>query len=241
VEATNIKLNELIGIMTQMEIVDLTHVLEEGIPAWPTHARYFHNLVESYKLGDVACHYQLVLSEHTGTHIDAPLHFIAQGPAHYGIDQVPVSTLQGRAATITATDIGENRVLTRQHVENWEAENGELQPGDIILIRFGWDKLWKKRPDATAFLKDWPGVGEDAAQYFVDRKVKIVGTDAMAIDAFADSKNPAHYTLLGNEVLIVENLNNLDQLPPFSYFMAFPLKIKDGSGSPIRAIAYFPK
>jgi kynurenine formamidase len=240
-EAVNTKLHKLIGLLTQMEIVDLTHVLEEGIPAWPTHARYFHNLVESYNLGDVACHYQLVMSEHTGTHMDSPLHFIREGQAHYGMDQIAVTKFQGRAATIVATDLGENGVLTQQHVQDWEQKYGALQPGDIVLIRFGWDKLWKKRPDATEFLKDWPGVGEDAATYFVEKKVKIVGTDAMAIDAFANSENPAHYTLLGNEVLIVENLANLDQLPPFSYFMAFPLKIKEGSGSPIRAIAYFPK
>jgi hypothetical protein len=85
--------------------VDLSHTLEEGIPAWPTHARFGHVLYESYELDNVARHYGLMMSEHTGTHMEAPLHFIAEGPAHYGIDEVPLDRLTGRAATITAPEL----------------------------------------------------------------------------------------------------------------------------------------
>lgn len=67
----------------------LSCMLEEGIPAWPTCARFGHVLYESYELGDVACHYGM-MSEHTGTHMGTPLHFIARGPAHYGIDEIPL-------------------------------------------------------------------------------------------------------------------------------------------------------
>jgi len=232
------KMNQLRELLNEMEVIDLSHTLEENIPAWPTHARYFHNLVESYKFGNVACHYQLIMSEHTGTHVDAPLHFIAEGEAHYGIEQVPLTTFYGRAATIQATGLGENGILTRKHIEDWEQENGNLESGDIVLIRFGWDQLWKKRPDDKEFMSNWPGVGKEAAEYLVEKKVKVVGSDTLAIDAFNAAENPAHYALLGNEILIMENLKNLDQLPPFSFFFGFPLKIKDGSGSPIRAVAY---
>ena len=68
-----------------------------------------------------------------------------------------------------------------------------------------------------------------------------MGCDTVAVDAFGSEENPAHYTLLGNEVYIVENLKNLDKLPSFCFFMAFPLKVKDGSGSPVRAVALVPK
>lgn len=74
-----------------------------------------------------------------------------------------------------------------------------------------------------------------------EKKVKAVGTDALAIDAFTTTDYPAHRTLLSRGILVIENLNNLGSLPPFSYFMALPLKIKGGSGSPIRAVAFKPK
>jgi len=237
----DLKVYQLKSILDEMEIIDLSQTLENDIPAVPSHARFFHNLVHSYKYGHRSCHYQLVMSEHSGTHVDSPLHFIAEGPYHYGMDAVPLTTFTGRAIRVSATEIGENGLFTKQHMVEWEKEYGPLEEGDIVLIRFGWDQFWKKRPDDQQFMKNWPGVAQDAAKYFVDKKVKMVGTDAIAIDVFESKENPAHHTLLGNGVLIMENLNNLDRLPTYSYFMGFPLKIKDGSGSPIRAVAFVSK
>lgn len=71
--------------------------------------------------------------------------------------------------------------------------------------------------------------------------MSLVGCDTLAVDAIGSEENPAHYALLGNEVYIVENLGNLDRLPPFCGFVAFPLKIKGGSGSPVRAVALVPR
>ena len=68
----------------------------------------------------------------------------------------------------------------------------------------------------------------------------MVGCDTLAVDAFGSEEHPAHYALLGNEVYIVENLKNLEVLPPWSFFVAFPLKVKGGSGSPVRALALVP-
>jgi kynurenine formamidase len=93
-------IRSLVLMLESFELVDLSHTLQEGIPAWPTHARFGQTLYESYELGDVARHYGLSMSEHTGTHIDAPLHFIAEGSAHYGVDGISLDRLVGRAATI---------------------------------------------------------------------------------------------------------------------------------------------
>ncbi len=217
--------------------VDLSHTLEEGIPSWPTHARFGQTLYESYELGDVARHYGLTISEHTGTHMDAPLHFIPDGPAHYGIDEVSLEKLSGRAATIQATDLEPGGLLNVARVRRWEEEHGEVRPNDKVLIRYGWDRKWATGPEGRDFLEGWPGLGGDAARYLVEKEVSLVGCDTLAIDAFGSEDNPAHYALLGNEVYIVENLKNLDKLPPFCLFMAFPLKVKGGSGSPVRALA----
>jgi kynurenine formamidase len=231
----------LIEQLRNSQWVDLSHTLEEGIPAWPTHARFGHVLYESYELGDVARHYGLMMSEHTGTHMDAPLHFIAEGPAHYGIDEVPLDRLAGRAATIIAPELPFCGLLTATHIQEWEEKHGPIEERDRVLVRYGWDRRWGTGPEGTTFLKDWPGLSGDAAEYLVEKGVSLVGCDTLAVDAFGSEENPAHYTLLGNEVYIVENLKNLDKLPPFCFFMAFPLKVKDGSGSPVRAIGLFHK
>jgi kynurenine formamidase len=219
------------------EWVDLSHTLEEDIPAYPTHARFGRVLYESYEYGDDALHYGLTLSEHTGTHMDAPLHFIPEGQAHYGTDEIPIDRLAGRAATIKATDLGARDLLSTGRIEAWEEENGFIEAGDRVLIRYGWDRKWATGPEGRRFLEDWPGLSGEAAEYLVAKGVSLVGCDTLAIDATVSTENPAHYALLGSEVYIVENLKNLDRLPPFCHFLALPLKIKGGSGSPVRAVA----
>lgn len=228
---------EISTIFRNREWIDLTHTLEEGIPVWPTHARFGHTLFESYELGDEACQYGLSIGEHTGTHMDSPLHFIADGPAHYGTDEMPLQKLAGRAATITATDLGAGDLLTNERIREWEESNGNIEAGDRVLVRYGWDVRWGTGLEGRKFLEPWPGLSGEAAEYLVEKGVALVGCDTLAVDASHSEGNPAHYALLGNETYIVENLKNLDRLPPFSFFMAFPLKIKGGSGSPVRAVA----
>lgn len=237
----NGRVDDILDVLTSCDVIDLSRTLEENIPSVPTHAKFGRAVYESYDYGDIALHSRLTLSEHTGTHMDAPSHFIREGKAHYGIDQVALEKVFGRAAFIDASDLPANDLLTADRLQDWERENGELRTGDIVLIRFGWDSLWGVKPEGSGFLKDWPGLGQDAAEYLVEKGAYAVGTDAMAIDSYSAQDYPAHYTLLGNEVLIIENLNNLSQLPPFSLFLAFPLKVKDGSASPVRAVAFVPK
>lgn len=221
--------------------VDLSHILEEGTPAWPTHARFSSVLYESQKLGDVATHHGLTISEHTGTHMDAPLHFIPEGPAHYGTDEIPLDRLAGRATTIEATDLGAGGLLGVDRIRVWERRHGPIEGGDRVLIRYGWDERWTTGPEGRRFLEDWPGLSGEAAEYLVSKGVALVGCDTMAVDAAGSEENPAHHALLGNEVYVVENLRNLDRLPPFCLFLALPLKIKGGSGSPVRAVALVPR
>jgi kynurenine formamidase len=221
--------------------VDLSHTLEENIPAWPTHARFGRTLYESYEYGDVARHYGLTLSEHTGTHVDAPLHFIESGPAHYGVDEVPLDRLACRAATIDATDLGSGGLLSVDHIRAWENEYGQIEAGDGLLIRYGWDERWATGPEGRHFLDDWPSLSGEAAEYLVEKGVSLVGCDTVSVDATASGESPAHYALLGNEIYIVENLKNLNELPPFCLFVTFPLKIRGGSGSPVRAVALVPR
>lgn len=216
--------------------VELGHVLTTGMPSWPTHAVFSHELLESYTLGQESCHYKISMDEHSGTHIDAPSHFIADGPAHYGIDQVPLEQLFGRAAAIEAGNVEPGTALGRDAIESWEADHGAIEPGDAVLVHFGWDQRW----GSEEFLLDWPGLGADAAEYLVGKQVRMVGTDALSMDTYESTDFPAHYTLLGNRVLIAENLDRVGELPAFSYLICLPLRIGDGSGSPVRPIALVP-
>jgi kynurenine formamidase len=216
-------------------MVDLSHVLEEGIPFWPTHPRYEHRLMETYERGDIFCQYGINLGEHSGTHLDAPMHIVPGGAS---IDQVPIGQVCGRASTIDASHLGPNGVLQPSAIEAWEEEHGTIEPGDCVLIRFGWDRHWGLGSEGAGFMVDWPGISGESARLLVGRGVRMVATDALSIDVFTSAEAaPAHRILLGSDILIGENFNHLDALPAHCMLLAFPLPIKGGSGSPVRPVA----
>lgn len=110
-----------------------------------------------------------------------------------------------------------------------------------MLFRTDWSRKWRVRPDSEGYLQDWPGVNRNFAEVLRDRRVRAVGTDSMSPDRCGSQDYPVHYVLLPERTMILENLANLDRLRPFSLFLALPLKILGGSGSPLRAIGFVPK
>lgn len=222
-------------------LVDLTRRLEPGIPSYPTHPKY-HQMPWP-AMGDPAEMNQLVLGEHTGTHVDAPSHFVAEGdPARRHIDELALEGFMGRAVTMRfgpfeATDA----MVTRAEIEAWEAEHVAVRAGDIVLVDFQWEGRWERVPEGFAFLDRWPGLSRDAAELLRDRGVKAVGTDCVSLDPGNGGESlAAHYTLLPAGVLIMENVANMAQLPDESYLIALPLPIANGTGSPVRAVALVP-
>lgn len=229
-------------LLTDYVAIDLSHPLAEGMPNFPTHSSYAHDIWESYWDGDVAVAYQLKLNEHTGTHVDAPAHFIRDGhPQHVWIDAVDPTSLIARAVMIdvsemtAATDIGIEALTT------FENRFGPVEPADVVLFRTGWDCRWSDGKGGGSYLADWPGVGIELAAELVKRRVAAVGTDAIGLDTYGRLDYPAHYKLLGNGVLILENLANLSSVPPVFDFLAIPLHITGGSGSPLRPLAFVPR
>ncbi len=232
-------LRELLAAST---MVDLSHILEEHMPMWPGQSRYFHTLWDSYWHGDPAVDYQLLLNEHTGTHVDAPAHFIKDetDPRHQWVDQVPLTALVGRAAVLDFAGVGADGIITAEMVREWEQREMGLRAGDIVVFNLGWAKHWHPRPDDRRYGEHWPSLGADCARLMVERKVAAVGTDTLAPDAHGTTEFPVHRILLGQGILILENLTHLDRLPPACLFVGLPLKIKQGSGSPLRAIGVIP-
>jgi len=217
-------------------MIDLTHPLEAGIPAWPSHAKFGLAQVESIAAGDVSCHSAVSMSEHSGTHFDAPKHFLEQ--EGWGIDKAPLHSFFGRLLVIDATGTAPAAQLDEDVLARWEALNGRVEPHDAVCFHFGWDRFWTDDPER--FLAGWPGLGGALCNRLVERGVRIVATDCISIDASGGNDFEAHHALLGAGILIGENFNNLGLLPPISRAATLPLPIVGGTGSPIRAIAFLP-
>jgi kynurenine formamidase len=232
----------LCAALRSAEVVDLSQTLEEHMPHYPTHSKFFHNLWGSYWHGGRSLTYQLVMNEHNGTHVDAPAHFIsdAKPAAHVTIDCVPPGRLMGRGVRLDCRSMKEGDYISRDSIRAWENQHGSLEAQDIVLFNFGWSAHWKLRPQDERYTKDWPGVSMDAAEYLVEKSVAALGVDTLSPDPPAAlATKPIHPFVLEKQVLIIENLTNLERLPDFFLFVAAPLKIKGGSGSPIRALAIF--
>ena len=229
----------LLAKLRALRMIDLSQTLEEHMPNFPTHAKFFHNLWENYALGGRSLSYQLVVHEHNGTHVDAPAHFLknARPEAHVTIERVPLTQLLGRGVRVECRNIGVGEYVLKSHLREWESGHGAIESGDIVLFDFGWSANWKVRPNAGQYLENWPGVSMEVADYLLSKKIAAIGVDTLSPDPpEALRTRPIHPMVLEKQVLIIENLCNLDQLSDFFLFLAFPLKIREGSGSPIRAV-----
>lgn len=239
IDATGGAVSELARLWSQLRVIDLSHHLEEGMPTYPTHAKFFQN--DWVSMGDPAHMNQLTLSEHTGTHVDAPNHFPDEGSTEKasGIDAVELTAVVGRARCLHVDGpLEENGQLGVERVLAFETSHGTFDPGDIVLVDFGWAERWRVGQEGFEYLNGWPGLGRDAAELLVERRVSAVGTDCISLDAGdAGGGLPAHKVLLSGGVLIFENLNNLVSLREEAFFIGMPLKIRNGTGSPVRAIA----
>lgn len=230
----------LLAALRGARLVDLSQTLEEHIPNYPTHSKFYHCLWGSYWHGGRSLTYQLVMNEHNGTHVDAPAHFIsdAKPHAHVTIENVPLERLVGRGACVNCRGLKEGDYATAATLREWEAKHGALAAGDIVLFDFGWAAHWAPRPNDRKYAADWPGVGMDAAEYLIEKSVAAIGVDTLSPDPPAAlAGKPIHPVVLEKQVLIFENLANLGELPDFFVFLALPLKIKGGSGSPVRPVA----
>jgi len=205
-----------------MKIYDISVTLSNSLPTWPGDPEIKIEKALDLAKGDPATVSRISMGSHTGTHLDAPGHFLRGGKT---IDQIPPEVFLGKARVyelsvsrrIDAEDLkrlsweGVERVLfkTRNSVECW---NDEI------------------------FHEDFVHLCEDAAQYLVERGLKLVGIDYLSVEAFGSTSFPVHHTLLRNEVLPLEGLN-LSQVEPGEYeLICLPIKIKEGDGAPVRAI-----
>ena len=189
--------------------------------------------------------------EHTGTHFDAPGHWVTgQGYADGCTDTIPPAKLVATANVIDVSqESAENAdyLLTPEKIKEWEATNGKIEPGTWVFMRTDWSK--KTGDDFQNFAEDGshtPGPSPECMAFLADERdilgfgVETIGTDAGQAYSF-DPAFPAHHLMHGNNKFGLASLTNLDQLPPKgAVIVAAPLKIVNGSGSPLRVIALAP-
>lgn len=234
-------LNDLIKALEDMKYVDLGQYLEDHMPVHPTHSRFFRMLWHSPKFGDCCTDYQIVMNEHNGTHVDSFQHYISK-PEYEWIDQIPLEQFNGPCVCIDATYLQARETLSLQAVKDFEEKYGEIQKGDIVLVDTGWMDKWEVRPNDYEVSHDYPGLGGEAAEYLVQKGVRMVGIDTLGIDCWGADNDPAHNALLSNRIPIVENLCNLGQLHgKRGYFCMLPLKLREGSASPVRPVVLIDK
>ena len=213
-----------------MRLIDLSHPIAPGMPAFPgIPAPSFVEAftVESHGFRER----EVTMVSHTGTHADAAAHILPDGRT---FDAYSVDRFAGRAVVIDVTSgpAGADAV----DVARLEAEADRLDEAgaQFVLLRTGWSDRWGRDNYFTGF----PCLTPDAARWLVDRGVRGFGIDAPSVDPAESTDLPVHKVLLGAEVLIVENLTGLAELPqtPFE-FLALPLPLADADGAPVRAVA----
>ena len=171
----------------------------------------------------------LFLSSHTGTHLDAPYHFVQKGKK---IHEIPVDRLARRAILIKKRKKS-NQQITKSDITSFEKKHGSITKDDTIVFCTGWHKNLQKE---TYFEKN-PGLSVSAAKYLVTKKINLVGIDSPSIDLGTEKNFSVHEILSKNNILIVENLTNLEKISNHFILVVLPLKLKDATGSPVRAIA----
>lgn len=230
--------------------IDLSHDFDQDAVYWPTN-QPFKKDTSFYGINDKGYFYASFIfsaEEHGGTHFDAPLHFNEQGRT---VEQIPLEQLMGPGVVV---DVSERALANRDYLVstedlvNWESLHGPMPDGAILLLYTGYDRFWPdplaytgttlKGAEAVAELH-FPGLSPEAAQWLVDnRNISAVGLDTPSIDYGQSSEFMAHRILLGHQLTVYENLTRLNELPPKgSFVIALPMKIKGGSGGPLRVIA----
>jgi len=192
------------------------------------------------------------MGEHTGTHFDAPVHWITgKDLPNNTLDKIPARQLIGPACVIDCSKEATAHadfLLTREHVQAWEGEHGRIQPGSWLIYRTD----WSKRKGRDAFLNadasgaHSPGFTPDCVKFLAYERdvlgvgVETVGTDAGQAGGF-EPPFPCHNIMHGAGKFGMASLSNLDQLPATgAVVIAAPMKIVNGSGSPVRVLALIP-
>jgi arylformamidase len=206
------------------KIIDLTQLINEEMTVYPNTLEPEIKPWNTIKKDGFA-ELKISMATHTGTHIDAPCHLL---PGTKSLDGFPLDKFAGKAVVIDCEGEAEVSLGLLKHKEKL------IKKAEFVLFRSGWSKKWNKK---TYFGK-FPVLTEEAALWLAGFDLKAVGFDYISVDAMTSADLRNHRVFLSKEILIIENLTGLDNLPDKLFdFYCIPLKIEGADGSPVRAFA----
>ena len=212
-----------------MKLIDLTLTISQSIPIFPGSPKT--QFIPWSTLKEDGYNLELLfLSSHTGTHLDAPYHFVKWGAK---IHQIPLNRLLGNGILIKIKK-KRNQTITKNDLISFERKNGNIPKYSSIIFHTD----WQKNLNNDFYFINNPGLSKSAATYLVSKEINLVGIDSPNIDLGKDKTFSVHKIFAKNNILIVENLSNLNKISSKQFdFVILPLKLKDATGSPVRAIA----
>lgn len=230
--------------------IDLSHDYSSATLHWPssTPFKITKAIAKTIPNGFYVSVRDYESNEHVGTHMDAPNHF-AKG--HPGISEIPLTQLIGPAITVDVVNEAKSNPdyqIGIKDFQKWEKIHGEIPAGTIVLLNTGYGKYWSqwalysgtKKTGADSLTElHFPGLDPAAAKWLVkERKIKAVGIDTFSIDYGQTKEFDTHQILTKENIPIFENVASMEQLPATNFkIIALPMKIKGGTGAPLRIIA----
>ncbi len=235
------------------KIVDLSYAYDSTTVYWPTEKGFvFEKGPEGVTPGGYFyTANRFWTPEHGGTHIDAPIHFFK---GRHTVDEIPLDQLIGPGIIVDVTEqcaADKDYQVLVEDFHSWEMKHGKIPDGTIVLLRTGFGKYW---PDRVQYMGTnergeqavpklhFPGLHPDAAKWIREnRKIRAIGLDTPSIDFGQSKLFESHVSLYEKNIPAFENVANLDQLPESGFMViALPMKIKGGSGGPVRIAAIIP-
>lgn len=216
-------------------VIDLTHPLDPHIPVYPGGTPL--SLEKKADLERDGYYLNaFTMGEHTGTHVDAPIHFV---PGTSSVEAIPASRLVGPGIVIDiAAKCGADYRMTAADVLGFERRHGRIPAGSIVLVHTGWGRRWPGKAYENGLR--FPGLSAEAARLLADRGAAGVGIDTLSVDFGASRNYEVHRILHAKEIYHIENVANLDRVPPTgATIVVAPLPIRGGSGAPCRIFALF--
>ncbi len=206
-----------------MKIYDISLTITPELPTWPGDAKIQIQQTRSIAEGAIANVTHISMGAHTGTHVDAPDHFLGNGK---GVDQIPLELLIGPA---TVFQLPDGETITAEMLREADIPSQSRR----LLFKTRNSAYWAR--GETEFQRGFMALNAEAAKYLVQRGVEVVGIDYLSVAPF-DAPVPTHKILLQAEVLVIEGLN-LSEVPPGDYVLhCLPLKIAGADGAPARAV-----
>lgn len=212
-----------------MQVIDLSHTLSNSTPVYPDTDKLEITITSTVEK-DTFKTTNLNMQSHAGTHIDCPAHIIKN---ELSTDTMPLDKFCGSGVVIDVSDFETNYEVKLKDIEKYKSA---IEKSDYILFYSAWDRFWGE----DEYFNNFPVISVELAKFLVKSKIKGIGLDSISADKIDSVDFEIHNILLKNNILIVENLCNLNKLIDKKFmFFAFPLKVKNGDASPIRAAAIF--